>query len=689
MVDFGPNKTSANFYVRMAAIFVLFMAFAFAISVLLLLLLPGFDVLGYQMLQPIDDGQSSPSLIQNGAQSGPGEKTARRGPLFWPVFGTSDKKAQDFLTTGSAVPTINVDYIERKPFDPFTGSAITVETQYGGLTGISGHVFGKPVNAFLGVPFAEPPVGELRFRKPSPVKSWSPLVLPANRVRPHCIQHFDPEIVRARHPSTFEMSEDCLYLNIWSPGGATMTADRKLPIMVWIFGGGYAGGSPNLDETDGRAMAALGDVIVVTVNYRVGALGFLDLGSEEIPGNQGLYDNILAIKFIKDTAHTFGGDADQVTLFGQSAGAITIGLLMTNPVSSGLFQRAILQSGSPVMLNFYFSRTEETATNFIASIGCNMEQNGTRDVDSNFLSEASDTETAQRRLDCLLSKSASEVIAAQGPLLKKSFPFTPSPVDLDLLPVMPSEAIKMEPGDDLYNQTFQGVHQVLLGTNEDEASVILHMEMPQVFTHDHINLNISNIGELKDLLISNFSQQFNIEPSKSRLFASMFFNGGPERDSTENLVKRLYHVIGDMAFTCPVTTLADHLARRGKDVYTYQFSQRALASPWGQWMGVPHGDEYLYVFGYPLRYPDKYSGQDVELSKRMVHAWTHFAKTGQMAPQLGTEWPKFDHVGRKYMTLKADRAVIGQNLHDNVCSIFRFGYDSLRRKKRKTGVNYF
>lgn len=542
---------------------------------------------------------------------------------------------------------IRVSNFKLPPVDELKGQPIVIKTPLGKVKGIQGEVFGKKVNAFLGIPFAEPPVGNLRFKRTVKVKPWRG-ILEATKFKPHCPQLLRLEVIEKRTPLTHMLAEDCLYLNIWTPNheedeenSSRTQSNAKKPVMLWFFGGGYAGGTNNLDEFDGRVLASLGDVIVVTANYRLGSFGFLDLGINDSPGNQGLYDNKRALLWVRSNIEAFGGDPEQITLFGNSAGAISIGLMMVHNHTSTLFKRAILQSGSPVMLNFFFTRTEETAERFVELMNCSHhipEGSTTLSPGRNPLTpEEKEAEEArefeifknkrQHELNCLMTKSTSEIIAGQKELLETAFPFTPSPYE-QFLPLMATEALKADFGGNAYRDTFNGVSEVLLGSNRDEGSVILHLEIPEIFKIDSVELNMTTLTELKELLVGNFSGEFNIDPETARVFAGLFFVKGPENDSTINLIRRLYQVIGGLAFTCPVASFAEGLTTRGKTVYQYEFGYRSSATPWGEWMGVTHGDEYIFTFGHPLRYPSRYSKEDMEVSQRMIHIWSHFAKTG-------------------------------------------------------------
>ncbi|HEV1998053.1 MAG TPA: carboxylesterase/lipase family protein [Candidatus Dormibacteraeota bacterium] len=199
------------------------------------------------------------------------------------------------------------------------------------------------LQVFRGIPYAEPPVGELRFQPPRRIQRY-PDTVDASRFAPSPQQ--SPAFLEiAPGVELFagigEKSEDCLALNVWTPG----TAGSR-PVMVWIYGGSFVRGSAAQVAYDGAHIARDGDVVVVTLNYRVGALGFLDL---DVPGwqtNNGLRDQLAALEWVRDNIAAFGGDPRRVTVFGESAGAISISSLLASPASRGLFQRAIMQSGA-------------------------------------------------------------------------------------------------------------------------------------------------------------------------------------------------------------------------------------------------------------------------------------------------------------------------------------------------------
>lgn len=238
----------------------------------------------------------------------------------------------------------------------------TVSTQYGPVQGfVSGNV-----DRFYGIPFAAPPVGALRWRPPQPPAPWS-TVLQARAFAPHCPQ---PEIYDGfNSPST---NEDCLYLNVFTPAGAK--AGEQLPVMFWIFGGGFEGGES--DDYDGSKLAAQGHVVVVTINYRVGVLGTFALptlrAEDSLYSNYALMDQQLALAWTRQNIEAFGGNPGNITVFGESAGALSVYAQLISPLAKGMFQRAIAESGS--FAGLFKPLTEATAEanfqRFAAAVGC-------------------------------------------------------------------------------------------------------------------------------------------------------------------------------------------------------------------------------------------------------------------------------------------------------------------------------
>jgi len=265
------------------------------------------------------------------------------------------------------VSAADLSPIQRQILATEVSSHAIVQTKDGTINGVAS----DGVEAFLGVPFAAPPVGNLRWRAPQPVKPWKG-VWPATHPRPSCMQQgmYPPDAAKE------SVSEDCLYLNIWKPAAASAS---PLPVMVWIYGGGLENGSAAIPLYAGDRLARRG-VMVVTISYRLGIFGFLALPAltaESVAhhsGNYGLLDQIAALSWVKRNIATFGGDPSNVTVFGQSSGSISISALTASPLAKGLFQKVIAESGGlfePMELSseLQLKGAEAQGTQFMATTG--------------------------------------------------------------------------------------------------------------------------------------------------------------------------------------------------------------------------------------------------------------------------------------------------------------------------------
>ena len=211
---------------------------------------------------------------------------------------------------------------------------LVVETRDGLVRGFRKQVLGKSLDVFYGIPFATPPVGDLRFKKPLPVAPWQG-VYNATRLPNSCPQESFNYFPGFRgeemwNPNT-PLSEDCLYLNIWVPSAFRQPVAPRTEVLVWIYGGSFMSGTSTLEVYDGDILSVESNLIVASMQYRVGAFGFLHLGTPEAPGNVGLFDQSLALKWLKDNIGFFGGNPDSLTIFGESAGASSVSVHFLSP----------------------------------------------------------------------------------------------------------------------------------------------------------------------------------------------------------------------------------------------------------------------------------------------------------------------------------------------------------------------
>lgn len=312
--------------------------------------------------------------------------------------------------------------------------SVVVSTISGKVLGYKVKELSTTVSTFLGIPYARPPVGPLRFRKPRPVVPWKGL-RDATRFGHQCIQYKPNRTYTPWISSDDNMSEDCLTLNIWTPNLNQDASDHKSlkSVMLWIHGGAFFSGSSDVSFYDGRTLSAFGDVVVVTINYRLGVFGFYDAKIPHSPGNQGLYDQLLAMKWVYENIKSFGGNPESITLFGQSAGAISIGLHYLSPMSQKYFKRGILESGSPTVPRIFYDRDpSDTSANKVPElarkVGC---------INPNEEGNEIFYERTENILNCLRKTDRRLLESAQNELIEElSVAFGPTTGD-DFLPDLP------------------------------------------------------------------------------------------------------------------------------------------------------------------------------------------------------------------------------------------------------------
>ncbi|XP_063664506.1 carboxylesterase 3-like [Pan troglodytes] len=317
-----------------------------------------------------------------------------------------------------------------------------VDTTLGRVRGRQVGVKGtdRLVNVFLGIPFAQPPLGPNRFSAPRPAQPWEG-VRDASTVPPMCLQDVESmnnsRFVLNRKQQIFSVSEDCLVLNIYSPAEAPAGAGR--PVMVWVHGGALITGTATC--YNGSALAAYGDVVVVTVQYRLGVLGFFSTGDEHAPGNQGFLDVVAALRWVQGNITPFGGDLNCVTIYGGSAGGSIISGLVLSPMAAGLFHRAITQSGVITTPGIIESHPWPLAQKITNTLAC---------------SSSSPAEMVQ----CLRQKEGEELVLSK----KLKITIYPLTVDGTVFPKSPKELLKEKP--------FHSV-PFLMGVNNHEFSWLI------------------------------------------------------------------------------------------------------------------------------------------------------------------------------------------------------------------------
>ncbi|MEU7744020.1 carboxylesterase family protein [Nonomuraea sp. NPDC049158] len=486
-----------------------------------------------------------------------------------------------FLKVGiralSLLPTLLLPAVVALPAQAAaTGSAV-VRTDAGAVRGVAT----EDHRTFQGIPFAAPPVGAARWQPPRPVEPW-PDVRDATRPGPRCAQNADP--ITGLPASD---SEDCLYLNVTTP----RRSPTLRPVMVWVHGGGFTGGAGG--EYDERRLAVRGDVVVVTVNYRLGAFGFFGYPGLADSGTYGLMDQQAALRWVRRNAAAFGGDPGRVTLFGESAGGDSMCAQLASPAAAGLFQRMVIQSGSCTELNVpdvIFpgvgaeydtwkprATLEAVGSRVATGLGC------------------ADPATA---LECLRRLPVSALLAAQNPPV-----FWSPAYGTPLLPVHPARALR----DGRFNRV-----PVLAGTTRDEGSFFA-ATFPPLEENDYRGLLNAAFGDKADLV----AERYPVGASPRQAWGS---------------------VITDRGYACPNRRNDRELAR-WVPVYGYEFADREaplpfeLPQPPDFPLGAFHASELAYLHdltGKVTLRPDQR-----RLSDTMIRYWTRFAAEGRPA----ASWP--------------------------------------------------
>jgi para-nitrobenzyl esterase len=442
------------------------------------------------------------------------------------------------------------------------------------------------VVSFKGIPFAQPPVGALRWRPPQAVKRWTG-VRAAERYGADCMQ--DPFPGDAA-PLGVPPAEDCLYVNVWRPA----TSAEKLPVMVWIYGGGFVNGGSSPSVYDGSEFAKDG-VVLVSFNYRLGHFGFFAhpaLAKEQqggLLGNYGIMDQLAALQWVQRNVAAFGGDPNNVTIFGESAGGISVHILMTSPLTQGLFQKAIVQSGG--------GRPGLLGDRLLAGASDSGEMRGLAFARKHGV-EAQDLAA----LDKLRALPAASV--AKG---------------LNL----------MSMGDPTYSGGPMVDGKLILG-----APSILYGRGQGARVPLVIGATNMDVGFVQAKTLDELFATFGPNADKAR---NVY---GTDPNADVRLVA--FRVGGDQTMVEPVRHIARIRTAQGLKVYPFRFSYVA-ESLRKQWPGAMHATEIPYVFNtVAARYGSELAPADAAAARAMHAYWVGFAKTGAPAAQGQPAWPAYD-----------------------------------------------
>lgn len=505
-----------------------------------------------------------------------------------------------------------------------------VRTASGLVTGAASEVSG--VAAFKGIPFAAPPVGELRWQPAQPLAPWSG-VRASDKFGPVCIQpHQRRRVPNNRAvdlPDSPPMSEDCLYLNVWT---AARSARAKLPVMVWIFGGAYTEGSGSSPHDDGSHLAAKG-VVVVTFNYRLGALGFLahpELTAESphhASGNYALSDVLAALAWVQRNISAFGGDPANVTIFGESAGAAISAALTGSPLARGLFRRAISESGTWMGLTLAPMRTrasaEQQTLKAAAALGA----------------------PSLRALRALPAEVAATRLPKQGMIIDGW--------------IIPEDLTRT------FAEGRQNPVDVLVGSNRDEGSFASGFGPPMTAQRWRASAT-QRWGELASLGLAAYPAASDAQAADDSI-----------RSFADNMawITRVY---------------AASQRRRGERAYVYHFVHVPPYAPGARNLGVCHTCEMVYVFddlGALRQFPDasspelaRMSQADMRMAEMTSSYWVNFARSGDPNGPGLPQWPLFkDSIGGPVLEL-GDAPAAGDSLGPAKLKLYEAMYRRLLKQ---------
>lgn len=523
---------------------------------------------------------------------------------------------------------------------------LVVQTKKGKVRGSTvTAVTGKKVDAWLSIPYAQKPIGNLRFRHPRPIEKWEG-VLNTTELSNSCVQIIDTvfgDFVGSTmwNPNT-PLSEDCLYLNVVVPKPRPTNA----AVMVWVFGGGFYSGTNTLEIYDHNIIVSEENVILCSIQYRVASLGFLYFGTTDVPGNAGMFDQMMGLQWIKDNIAAFGGNPNNITLFGESAGAVSVALHLLSPLSRNLFSQAIMQSGAATSPWAIISREESflRGLRLAEAVKCPHDRSDLNAV-----------------IDCLKKKDPVELVNNESITLGIcEFPFVPI-IDGSFLDEHPVRA--------LANKNFKKTN-ILLGSNSEEGNYFIIYYLTELFRNEE-NVYVSRQEFLR--AVTELNPHVNAIARQAIIFEYTDWLNPDDSVSNRNALDKM---VGDYHFTCDVNEMAHRYAETGNNVYMYYYKHRTVANPWPTWTGVMHADEINYLFGEPLNPAKSYTAQEVDLSKRLMRYWANFAKTGN--PSLSpngvwtpTFWPLHTAYGREYLTLAVNSTATGRGPRLKQCAFWK------------------
>ncbi|KAF5306664.1 hypothetical protein FQA39_LY08853 [Lamprigera yunnana] len=491
---------------------------------------------------------------------------------------------------------------------------------------------GQKVDMWLGIPYAKKPLDDLRFQATVPAKKWRG-VLDTTTWPNVCVQTEDTFFGNFSGAKMWlpnrPVSEDCLYLNVIVP----KPRPHNATVMVWIYGGGFYSGSSTLEIYDPKVFVAEQNVIIVSMQYRLASLGFLYFGTSDAPGNVGFLDQVMALQWVHDNIANFGGNPNDVTIFGESAGSGSVSLHLLSPLSRSFFHRGIMQSGTATAPWAVIDTkiAKERGLYVAKEVGC--PHNG---------------DNIPATLDCLRKVDATKLVYAEQNVPLRGI------IDFTFLPVIDGAFIDSDPVSKLKSKNFEK-KDILLGANGQEGNYFLFYFFPDTY-------KLGDAPTVTRQQFLNFIPQLRKDRSKLEelAIAHEYTNWNNPNDPIQN-AKIFDEIIGDEYFTCCMNDFAENWAEAGGNVYMYHFKHVSPAHHWPTWSGTLHADEIAFVFGEAFKPESSYTEAQKKFSTRVMRYWSNFAKTGnpnKPADVSECHWSEFNQNTQKYINLDVDHCSV-------------------------------
>nr|AHJ81323.1 carboxylesterase [Locusta migratoria] len=525
------------------------------------------------------------------------------------------------------------------------GAAVTVTIPQGTLRGRKAKTpAGRPYCAFQGVPYAQPPIGPLRFKSPEPPEKWSGIRNAT--IEPNVAPQIDIFLT-----NKYKGDEDCLYLNIYTPKLPTGAGAKLIPVMVWIHGGAFVAGSGNTDLY-GPEHLLEHDVVLVTINYRLGVLGFLSTGDEVVPGNAGLKDQVMALKWVKNNIANFGGDPQNVTIFGESAGSMSCHLLQLSPAARGYFHKVICQSGV-ASKEIVSAHIKDRTFRLAKSLG--------------FTGTSSEELLAFLRdqpAQTLVENMANSLTKEEKQKMQSLIPFGPT-IEPDSVK---DAIITQDPMEILKSGKLNKV-PTILGVCSREGILFIRELMENKGIMRELNTNFQR------LLPASIPVTREERITIARDIKRFYFENQPLEDTTVEMYGDLR---ADLLFVYPALLAArvQSSVAAAQPVYFYHFDAVTNLNVFKKMFakedvqGASHGDDIAYLFSGEM-FKDIPKGPETAEGKaiaRMTRMWTNFATKGNPTPDpddalLTVTWTPFKKDNRCYLNITKDGLSVEKDLN--------------------------